>query len=72
MQTDLSMTEKVKIYKYKRILQATDNFNPMNKIGEGGFGSVYMVNEKKIICLLFSFYQMLSSSSLTLWGTTIR
>ncbi|KAJ0253512.1 Protein kinase domain-containing protein [Hirschfeldia incana] len=38
---ELSVTEKVKIYKYKEIRQATDNFNPMNKIGEGGFGSVY-------------------------------
>ncbi|KAJ0253513.1 Cold-responsive protein kinase 1 [Hirschfeldia incana] len=38
---ELSVTDKVKIYKYKEISQATDDFNPVNKIGEGGFGSVY-------------------------------
>ncbi|KAH0913088.1 hypothetical protein HID58_036409 [Brassica napus] len=38
---ELSVTEKVKIYKYKEIRQATDDFNALNKIGEGGFGSVY-------------------------------
>ncbi|RID48349.1 hypothetical protein BRARA_I04868 [Brassica rapa] len=38
---ELSVSDKVKIYKYKEIRQATDDFNPINKIGEGGFGSVY-------------------------------
>ncbi|KAJ4890072.1 Protein kinase superfamily protein [Raphanus sativus] len=38
---ELSVSDKVKIYKYKEIRQATDDFNPVNKIGEGGFGSVY-------------------------------
>ncbi|KAH0866115.1 hypothetical protein HID58_083326, partial [Brassica napus] len=38
---EVSLTEKVKIYKYKEIRQATDDFNALNKIGEGGFGSVY-------------------------------
>ena len=47
MQTELSVSDKVKIYKYKEIRQATDDFNPINKIGEGGFGSVYKVNDKK-------------------------
>ena len=66
MQTELSVSDKVKIYKYKEIRQATDDFSPINKIGEGGFGPVYKVNDKKrsfaYICLLF-FFQMLSSSS---------
>ncbi|KAL0799668.1 hypothetical protein Bca101_054843 [Brassica carinata] len=38
---ELSVSDKVKIYKHKEIRQATDDFNPINKIGEGGFGSVY-------------------------------
>ncbi|RID57810.1 hypothetical protein BRARA_F01162 [Brassica rapa] len=37
----IASIQNVKIYKYKEILQATDDFNPHNKIGEGGFGSVY-------------------------------
>ncbi|XP_066321280.1 cold-responsive protein kinase 1-like isoform X2 [Miscanthus floridulus] len=28
-------------YTYKELVRATDNFNQSNKIGEGGFGSVY-------------------------------
>ncbi|XP_010539590.1 PREDICTED: putative serine/threonine-protein kinase [Tarenaya hassleriana] len=31
----------VKIYSYKELRHATDNFSVENKIGEGGFGSVY-------------------------------
>ncbi|CAF2115004.1 unnamed protein product [Brassica napus] len=38
---ELSVSDKVKIYKYKEIRQATDDFSPINKIGEGGFGPVY-------------------------------
>ncbi|KAJ4915970.1 Protein kinase superfamily protein [Raphanus sativus] len=37
----ITSIQNVKIYKYKEIRQATDDFNPLNKIGEGGFGSVY-------------------------------
>nr|VDD07445.1 unnamed protein product [Brassica rapa] len=38
---EISAIIKVKIYKYKEIRQATDDFDALNKIGEGGFGSVY-------------------------------
>ncbi|XP_057531294.1 cold-responsive protein kinase 1-like isoform X1 [Amaranthus tricolor] len=31
----------VKIFKYKELQHATDNFSQLNKIGEGGFGLVY-------------------------------
>lgn len=36
-------------YTYKELVRATDNFNQSNKIGEGGFGSVY-----KVICITFN------------------
>ncbi|KAG5000487.1 hypothetical protein JHK87_021559 [Glycine soja] len=31
----------VKLYSYKELRNATEDFSPANKIGEGGFGSVY-------------------------------
>ncbi|KAK9674173.1 hypothetical protein RND81_12G216100 [Saponaria officinalis] len=33
--------ENIKFYTYKELQTATDNFNKYNKIGRGGFGSVY-------------------------------
>ncbi|CAI9773520.1 unnamed protein product [Fraxinus pennsylvanica] len=38
---EISDVENAKLYSYKELKIATDNFNPANKIGEGGFGSVY-------------------------------
>ncbi|PNT65960.1 cold-responsive protein kinase 1 isoform X2 [Brachypodium distachyon] len=37
---DLGNTDTTR-YTYKELAKATENFNPSNKIGEGGFGSVY-------------------------------
>ncbi|CAK8534796.1 unnamed protein product [Lathyrus sativus] len=39
---DISGIHNVKIYTYKELRKATDDFSQANKIGEGGFGSVYM------------------------------
>ncbi|KAL1563768.1 Cold-responsive protein kinase 1 [Salvia divinorum] len=36
-----SSVEDAKLYSYKELQIATQNFNVSNKIGEGGFGSVY-------------------------------
>jgi len=48
----------------RQIKTATNNFDPQNKIGEGGFGPVYKVNLDKLVVHftseLFSF-EMLSS-----------
>ncbi|WOL16218.1 serine/threonine-protein kinase isoform X1 [Canna indica] len=33
--------ESMKIYTYKELKDATDDFSPANKLGEGSFGSVY-------------------------------
>ncbi|XP_020269570.1 LOW QUALITY PROTEIN: putative serine/threonine-protein kinase [Asparagus officinalis] len=38
---DFSSIENVKIYSYKELRKATMDFSPGNKVGEGGFGSVY-------------------------------
>ncbi|EOA37866.1 hypothetical protein CARUB_v10012041mg [Capsella rubella] len=38
---EIAAIDNVKIYKYREIRQATDDFSAGNKIGEGGFGSVY-------------------------------
>ncbi|CAI8595437.1 unnamed protein product [Vicia faba] len=40
--TDISGIHNVKIYSYKELSKATNDFSQANKIGEGGFGSVYM------------------------------
>ncbi|XP_004488850.1 cold-responsive protein kinase 1-like [Cicer arietinum] len=38
---DISGIHNVRIYSYRELRNATDNFSPANKIGEGGFGPVY-------------------------------
>ncbi|KAF9673012.1 hypothetical protein SADUNF_Sadunf11G0104000 [Salix dunnii] len=38
---DLGDVPNVKCYSYKELRNATEDFCPANKIGEGGFGSVY-------------------------------
>ncbi|KAG6524806.1 hypothetical protein ZIOFF_014750 [Zingiber officinale] len=38
---DIPGIESVTIYTYKELKNATNGFSPANKIGEGGFGSVY-------------------------------
>jgi len=38
---DPSGGTSIKRYTYKEIVKTTENFNQLNKIGEGGFGSVY-------------------------------
>ncbi|KAM7503943.1 hypothetical protein LguiB_002847 [Lonicera macranthoides] len=41
MDAEVSGVENIKLYSYKELRIATENFSPDNKIGEGGFGSVY-------------------------------
>ncbi|THU51419.1 hypothetical protein C4D60_Mb06t30840 [Musa balbisiana] len=38
---DIPGMENMTIYSYKELSSATEDFSPGNKIGEGGFGSVY-------------------------------
>jgi hypothetical protein len=37
--------EDLPLFEFKNISTATNNFSSANKIGEGGFGSVYKVNQ---------------------------
>lgn len=41
LDNELSGIQNVTLYTYKALRIATDDFSPTNKIGEGGFGSVY-------------------------------
>ncbi|XP_061983461.1 cold-responsive protein kinase 1-like isoform X1 [Populus nigra] len=38
---EVSWAQNTCSYTYRELRMATDNFNPANKVGEGGFGSVY-------------------------------
>lgn len=43
MFTELSGIHNVRLFTYKELRHATDDFSDANKIGEGGFGPVYGV-----------------------------
>jgi len=48
---------RIKVYTYKELKIASDNFSPANKIGEGGFGSVYKVTKQfSSICFDHCFF----------------
>lgn len=41
-------------FSYEELAKATDNFSLANKIGEGGFGSVYYAELRGEVCCLIS------------------
>lgn len=47
MTAELLDFENMRCYTYKDLQFATQDFRPENKIGQGGFGSVYKVNFRK-------------------------
>ena len=69
LQTEIAAIDNVKIYKYREIRQATDDFSAENKIGEGGFGSVYKVNEKTLLLILLFTHSLFI---LLIFGNKIR
>ena len=49
MNAVVSGISNLKLYTYKELQLATENFSEGNKIGEGGFGSVYKVIPQRMI-----------------------
>ncbi|CAH9143291.1 unnamed protein product [Cuscuta epithymum] len=41
IEEEISSIQNIKLYTYKELRFATENFSPSNKIGVGGFGTVY-------------------------------
>lgn len=51
--TEVSNVENIRRYSYKELRIATEDFRAVNKIGEGGFGSVYKVMILSHLCYPF-------------------
>ena len=50
--TELPGVQNVTLYSYKELAIATNDYSPENKIGEGGFGSVYKVKESRLVVFI--------------------
>lgn len=54
--TELSGVQNVTLYSYKELSMATNGFSPANKIGEGGFGSVFKVKNRFSLTFFIVFF----------------
>lgn len=50
--TGIPGIENVRIYPYRELRSATEDFSLANKIGEGGFGSVFKVSRDALDLIL--------------------
>lgn len=46
--------EDIPLFKFDELMNATNSFSEANKLGKGGFGTVYMVS-MNVSCLFISF-----------------
>lgn len=67
---ELSGVQNVKVYSYKELKVATDDFSPVNKIGEGGFGSVYKVTAVLIFLVLYKVLHTINLITCEWFGST--
>jgi hypothetical protein len=46
------------VFDFEQLLEATNHFSEENKLGQGGFGSVYKVTDKRHVygCIFFNYY----------------
>lgn len=61
---DRKQRHALSVLSYACITTATNNFSAENKLGEGGFGSVYMVSSNKFLKkdVLIRLYLILAKS----------
>lgn len=55
------MGPKPKIFSYTELRSVTKDFDPANKLGEGGFGPVYKVTLISYICKLHTIISTLKT-----------
>lgn len=48
-------TQEQRTFSYETLVAATNNFQALNKLGEGGFGPVYKVDKYKSMNLILAF-----------------
>lgn len=52
--SEVSSIQDTKLYTYKELKVATNDFSKSNKVGEGGFGYVYKVRSMTTLCCVAS------------------
>lgn len=51
----LGVSNEFMVFDFHEVLEATSNFSDENKLGQGGFGSVYKVREsKRTMCMMIT------------------
>ena len=58
VQTEETLNPELPTIPLSTILQSTDNFSEVSKLGEGGFGPVYKVLMIRILDIDFCFYHL--------------